>query len=132
MGQFGYYNCNILSAVGIKHQQPNGTIKNYYFNVANTTQTIVTVPAGKTLYIDFIQFIAQESNAARASCILYVDNASDVTQFYIILSYPSATTFFHAMTSFFKPIIIPTGYKLKATSNRLTAQFAGCVQGEEV
>lgn len=99
--------------------------------VANSTATIHTVTAGKTLHLTLIIYEARNDNVATKNTLLYVTDGDDNTQYYLNgLSLQTTSQLKYPMP-FNPPLEIIAGWKIKIISDANDCVVRGFIHGYE-
>lgn len=98
----------------------------------NATVTIYTVTAGKTLQLVNCWLNTLSWNVGITQAGLFVTNAADVRQYYILQYYLPAESFALQTQQMPKPLIVPAEFKVKIISSSVSNPVYGGFLGFEI
>jgi hypothetical protein len=113
--------------------RPVGSTQVAKHNIAtNSTVTIHTVTAGKTLYLCSIAFSIDNRAAAQAGGSFGVYNGAGALQYYFWIGSAPANDTKQASLSFNPPLELTAGWLIKVSSNLAAVDVLGFIHGYEV
>lgn len=101
-------------------------------SASGATATIHTVTAAKTLYLNTVIFSIYNVQTNVATLWMGVTNDSDTVQYYFFYTSVTSKEPFAVPATFFPPLEIPAGWKVKVYSNVSNAIAYGFLHGYEV